>query len=60
MPGSPRSAKCGLRGSPTIVKKVFAPPPRAEKAHADRDGGPSMEEIAEALIDGNFQAPARA
>jgi electron transfer flavoprotein beta subunit len=24
--------KCGLRGSPTIVKKVFAPPSRAEKA----------------------------
>jgi len=25
-------SKCGLRGSPTIVKRVFAPPPRAEKA----------------------------
>jgi electron transfer flavoprotein beta subunit len=25
--------KCGLRGSPTIVKKVFAPTARAEKAH---------------------------
>jgi len=25
-------AKCGLRGSPTIVKRVFAPKPRAEKA----------------------------
>ena len=25
-------AKCGLRGSPTIVKRVFAPSPRAEKA----------------------------
>jgi electron transfer flavoprotein beta subunit len=24
--------KCGLRGSPTIVKRVFAPPSRAEKA----------------------------
>jgi electron transfer flavoprotein beta subunit len=24
---------CGLRGSPTVVKKVFAPPARAEKAH---------------------------
>lgn len=24
--------KCGLKGSPTIVKKVFAPPPRSEKA----------------------------
>ena len=25
-------SKCGLKGSPTIVKKVFAPPPRAQKA----------------------------
>ena len=25
-------SKCGLRGSPTIVKRVFAPAPRAEKA----------------------------
>ncbi|NKK91717.1 nitrogen fixation protein FixA [Rhizobium leguminosarum bv. viciae] len=24
--------KCGLRGSPTVVKRVFAPGPRAEKA----------------------------
>ncbi len=41
-------AKCGLRGSPTIVKKVFAPPSRAQKAvmiePGDRPG-------AEALID---------
>jgi electron transfer flavoprotein beta subunit len=25
-------SKCGLKGSPTIVKKVFAPPSRAQKA----------------------------
>ncbi|MGZ2386137.1 electron transfer flavoprotein subunit beta/FixA family protein [Rhizobium brockwellii] len=25
-------AKCGLRGSPTVVKRVFAPTPRAERA----------------------------
>ena len=34
-------AKCGLRGSPTVVKRVFAPPPRAEKAiliELGRDG----------------------
>jgi electron transfer flavoprotein beta subunit len=24
--------KCGLKGSPTVVKRVFAPPPRSEKA----------------------------
>ena len=28
--------KCGLRGSPTIVKRVFAPTPRAEKAAVHR------------------------
>src|SRR5271166_2296226 len=25
-------SKCGLKGSPTVVKRVFAPPPRSEKA----------------------------
>lgn len=30
--GIPELAHCGLRGSPTIVKKVFAPTARAEKA----------------------------
>jgi electron transfer flavoprotein beta subunit len=25
-------SKCGLKGSPTIVKRVFAPSPRADKA----------------------------
>lgn len=42
--------KCGLRGSPTIVKKVFAPSPRAEKAVQipTRDHRPA--EIAEAAM----------
>jgi electron transfer flavoprotein beta subunit len=45
-------AKCGLRGSPTIVKRVFAPPPRAEKAALiDFEGRPP----AEALIDDIFK-----
>jgi len=39
--------KCGLRGSPTIVKKVFAPPPRAEKAFMIDAGS---EPPADALI----------
>lgn len=30
--GIPELSHCGLRGSPTVVKKVFAPPARAEKA----------------------------
>jgi electron transfer flavoprotein beta subunit len=44
--------KCGLRGSPTIVKRVFAPSPRAEKATLIEVGrGPP----AEALIDEIFK-----
>ncbi|WP_454915312.1 electron transfer flavoprotein subunit beta/FixA family protein [Xanthobacter sediminis] len=40
--------KCGLKGSPTIVKRVFAPSPRAEKAKIIEvpDGG----SLPEALI----------
>lgn len=38
--------KCGLRGSPTIVKKVYAPKPRAEKAHQVVTDGLSVEELA--------------
>jgi electron transfer flavoprotein beta subunit len=46
-------AKCGLRGSPTIVKKVFAPGARSEKAQlVDADGGPDTR--AESLITAIF------
>jgi len=50
--------KCGLRGSPTIVKKVFAPTARSEKARIiEADGGPDVK--ASALIDAIFaRAPA--
>lgn len=40
-------SKCGLKGSPTIVKKVFAPPARAQKATIV---GTSDQPPAEALI----------
>lgn len=40
-------SKCGLRGSPTIVKKVFAPAPRSEKAYQIPAGELSMEAIAD-------------
>ncbi|MEF3365078.1 electron transfer flavoprotein subunit beta/FixA family protein [Methylocystis sp. 9N] len=43
--------KCGLRGSPTIVKKVFAPKPRAEKAELLELG----EQPGEALIEELFK-----
>ncbi|MCW2274680.1 nitrogen fixation protein FixA [Rhodoblastus acidophilus] len=45
---------CGLRGSPTVVKKVFAPSPRAEKA-AQVEVGASPAESAEALIEAIFK-----
>ncbi len=45
---------CGLKGSPTIVKQVYAPKARAEKAElleAKSDGAPA---IADALLDAIF------
>jgi len=44
--------KCGLKGSPTIVKRVFAPSPRAEKAQLIEvpEGG----SLPDALIDEIF------
>ncbi|HUB63900.1 MAG TPA: electron transfer flavoprotein subunit beta/FixA family protein [Methylocella sp.] len=42
--------KCGLRGSPTIVKKVYAPSPRAEKAHQIATADLSAEALAETVM----------
>jgi electron transfer flavoprotein beta subunit len=42
--------QCGLRGSPTIVKKVFAPSARAEKAHQVATADQSMEALAETVM----------
>jgi electron transfer flavoprotein beta subunit len=42
-------SKCGLKGSPTIVKKVFAPAPRSERA-AFVEPGKTAGDSAEALI----------
>ncbi|MFO1107746.1 MAG: electron transfer flavoprotein subunit beta/FixA family protein [Bradyrhizobium sp.] len=44
-------SKCGLRGSPTIVKRVFAPSARSEKATLVEAG----DQPAEALIDAIFK-----
>ncbi|MGY4343194.1 electron transfer flavoprotein alpha/beta subunit [Bradyrhizobium sp. LM2.9] len=44
-------AKCGLRGSPTVVKRVFAPSARAEKATWVE----AAEQPAQALIDAMFK-----
>ncbi|MCK8784998.1 electron transfer flavoprotein subunit beta/FixA family protein [Roseomonas sp. NAR14] len=45
-------AMCGLRGSPTVVKRVFAPAARAERAVLVETQDRSPGEIAEALIAG--------
>jgi electron transfer flavoprotein beta subunit len=46
--------QCGLRGSPTIVKSVFAPPARAEKAKQIPTAGASPGELAVALVEEIF------
>ena len=46
--------KCGLRGSPTVVKRVFAPPPRSEKAELVEAQGRTPAEGADALIEAIF------
>jgi electron transfer flavoprotein beta subunit len=48
-------AKCGLKGSPTIVKQVYAPSPRAEKAEFVSTEERSFAELADALIAQVFQ-----
>jgi electron transfer flavoprotein beta subunit len=47
-------AKCGLRGSPTVVKRVFAPTPRAEKAHQVETAGKPAGDIAASLVEEIF------
>jgi electron transfer flavoprotein beta subunit len=47
--------KCGLRGSPTVVKRVFAPTPRAEKAK-QIELAPKTRATADALLDTLFSA----
>jgi electron transfer flavoprotein beta subunit len=44
-------SKCGLRGSPTIVKRVFAPSPRAQKAAVvEADDRPPAEALIEEIF----------
>jgi electron transfer flavoprotein beta subunit len=43
--------RCGLRGSPTVVRKVFAPKPRQEKAKLIEVGGLGAAEAAPKVID---------
>ncbi|MBZ4689016.1 MAG: fixA [Cereibacter sp.] len=43
--------KCGLRGSPTVVKRVFAPSPREESAEMVTVEGKDPARIGDAIID---------
>jgi len=52
--GIPELTKCGLRGSPTVVKKVFAPTPRAEKADQIHVINRSWSEMAGEMIEAIF------
>ena len=42
--------KCGLRGSPTIVKKVFAPAAREDKAHMIETDDVAIADQADAIL----------
>jgi electron transfer flavoprotein beta subunit len=51
--------KCGLKGSPTVVKKVWAPGPRAEKAKQVGSHDLAPAAMADAILEAIFtQAPA--
>ena len=47
---------CGLRGSPTVVKRVFAPTPRAAKAEQVDAKDRPFEAIAEDVMERIFAA----
>lgn len=47
-------SRCGLKGSPTVVKKVFAPQPRAVKAEMLDATGKSASETVDALLSSLF------
>jgi electron transfer flavoprotein beta subunit len=47
--------KCGLKGSPTVVKRVFAPSPRAEKARLIDISNMSLEISGQTLVEEIFK-----
>lgn len=54
--GIPDVKKCGLKGSPTVVKKVFAPTPRKETAKLIEAEGNDPAALAAAAVDTLFAA----
>lgn len=51
--------RCGLRGSPTVVRKVFAPKPRQEKAKLIEVAGLGAAEAAPKVIDALLAADSK-
>lgn len=43
--------RCGLRGSPTVVRRVFAPSPRQERAQMVAVTGKRPSQLADAVLD---------
>jgi electron transfer flavoprotein beta subunit len=52
-------ALCGLKGSPTVVKKVFAPQPRKDKAKQIEVAGQTPADIAASTLAALFATDAR-
>lgn len=57
--GVPDVGLCGLKGSPTVVKKVFAPQPRKEKAKRIEVEGGAPADLAAATLSALFAADGR-
>ncbi len=53
--GIAEMSKCGLKGSPTVVKRVFAPPPRSEKALQIDIAGLNPDAMAAKALDEVFK-----
>ena len=53
--GITETIKCGLKGSPTVVKRVFAPPPRSEKALQIDIGGLAPDQMATNALEELFK-----
>ncbi len=53
--GITETIKCGLKGSPTVVKRVFAPPPRSEKALQIDVAGLSPDQMATNALEEVFK-----
>ena len=57
-PASPRPVKCGLKGSPTVVKRVFAPAAAFRKSLPDRSRRPCARRSRRERHRRDLQAPA--